>query len=408
MSELFTIIIPVHNKWKLTKDCLNSLAKHSGSIPFKLIVIDNGSSDKTSTDLQSLGSSLFKDKFQAIQLTQNLNFGPACNLAAHRTSTPYLFFLNNDTLLTDGWSEPLINTMEEDYNTGAVGSLLLYPDDTVQHAGVAFYNNCLAHLYLNFPASHSVVHKDRKVQATTGAALMVRKELFDSLGGFFTEYVNGFEDVDFCLRLDRNGLGYDIKLAAESVIYHLESQTPGRHENDDANVNLLHKRCGKLHYIDIHHHALRDGFDTAFDLFGNIRMIASEENEKHISRQLENFNPEEIKDIITKNPLWLGGHLHLIKEFEKSEKYNFALYYALTGYEILPTKKLLDKILELTRRVKNQETKKIAMSFLEEQSLKFTRLPDRKETLTKIYRKALGDSDAYLADKAKAELEKES
>ena len=88
----FSVIIPVFNKWELTKDCLISLREHGGGHDFEVIVADNASSDATATDLAPLGASLFGERFTAIRFEENKNFGPACNAGAKAATAPILFF----------------------------------------------------------------------------------------------------------------------------------------------------------------------------------------------------------------------------------------------------------------------------------------------------------------------------
>ena len=128
---LFSVIIPVFNKWELTANCLRSLREHTRDCDIEVIVVDNGSSDETAGDLPSLGGELFGRRFLPIRFEENRNFGPACNAGARAASAPLVFFLNNDTVLTPGWAPPLLQALAEDPSLGGVGPLLLYEDETV-------------------------------------------------------------------------------------------------------------------------------------------------------------------------------------------------------------------------------------------------------------------------------------
>jgi len=105
-ESLFTTVIPVFNKWELTRACLVSLKERS-SLPFDVVVADNGSSDETVAGLEPLGRELFGERFQRIRFDENNNFARGCNAGATASKTPLLFFLNNDTLMTPGWDVPL-------------------------------------------------------------------------------------------------------------------------------------------------------------------------------------------------------------------------------------------------------------------------------------------------------------
>jgi GT2 family glycosyltransferase len=233
---VLSIIIPVFNKFPLTRDCLVSLQKHSPQIEYEVIVVDNGSSDETVTELEQFGVSLFGERFQAIRLDENINFGPGCNQGARQAKGSYLFFLNNDTVLTPDWCQPLMASIKED--VGMAGPLLAYPDsassygERVQHLGVA----CMpqlhpTHLYEYFPIEHPVVRKKRALQFLTGAAILLPKNIFCEAGMFCEEYVNGGEDLDRSVQVRK--CGYSIVIVPESKIYHLLSQTPGRHDHEE-------------------------------------------------------------------------------------------------------------------------------------------------------------------------------
>ena len=127
-EPVFTVIIPVFNKWQLTEACLRSLHTHS-SLPFNIIVADNASTDETATELEPLGRSLFGERFRCIRFHENRNFGPACNAAAAAAKTTLLFFLNNATLIKPGWEPPFLDAHPDDPNHGGVVPLLLYPND---------------------------------------------------------------------------------------------------------------------------------------------------------------------------------------------------------------------------------------------------------------------------------------
>jgi hypothetical protein len=103
-----------------------------------------------------------------------------------------------------------------------VGSKLLFPDGSIQHAGVAISQDGLPrNLYTGFPGDHPAVCKSRPLQAVTGACCLVRRDAFSEAGGFDEAFRNGYEDVDLCLRLGE--LGYEVHYCAASTLEHLES-----------------------------------------------------------------------------------------------------------------------------------------------------------------------------------------
>lgn len=265
---VLSVVIPVFNNFDLTRDCLQSLKNFAPAVTMEIIVVDNGSSDATKTKLEQLGSLLFQDAFRRIRFENNRNFGPACNAGAREAQGEYIFFLNNDTILTAGWFPPLLDGMHEGY--GAIGPLLMYPQkesfacDRVQHIGVCCepqLHPC--HLYEHFPVSHPIVRKPRAFQFLTGAALFMRKGVFFEVGMFHEGYINGAEDLDLCVQLRRKG--YTLSSAVESRIYHLQSQTPGRHDHETENAALFKERCMQHVYPDLHLQLKEDGYELALN-----------------------------------------------------------------------------------------------------------------------------------------------
>src|SRR5262245_1615739 len=233
-----SIIIPVFNKASLTRQCLDALLGRAPEADDgEVVVVDDGSTDATPRLLAGYGS-----RVRVVTHPRNVGFATACNDGAAAASGEYLVFLNNDTIPQPGWLDALVRHAKRHPRAGAVGSKLLFPDDTVQHAGVVIVERKLPlHLYAGFPADHPAVNKSRRFQAVTGASLLIRRNLFAEFGGFDTAYLNGFEDIDLCLRLGERG--YEVHYCHESVLYHLESVTRDVHsEADGRNAEFFHRR----------------------------------------------------------------------------------------------------------------------------------------------------------------------
>ena len=239
-----SIIIPVWNKVELTQQCLVALGPATEDVSFELIVVDNHSTDGTPQFLSSLGGDV-----RIITNDENLGFAKACNQGAAVATGEYLVFLNNDTIPHAGWLSALVDEVRTHPDVSIVGSKLLYEDGTVQHAGVAIDRNNLTpyHIYNKFSADHPAVNKRRELNAVTAACLLIRRSVFAEIGGYDEAFLNGFEDVDLCFKVrEKRGR---IVYQPQSVLYHLESQTPGRKQHDEANGRRLHERWGHCWWL---------------------------------------------------------------------------------------------------------------------------------------------------------------
>jgi GT2 family glycosyltransferase len=220
-QPLCSIVIPVHNKASLTRQCLNALLEmpyHATRI--EVIVVDDASTDGTSQLLARYGA-----RIRVLRPDSNGGFARACNVGAAAANGEYLVFLNNDTLPHPDWLDALVRYATR-HSAAVVGSKLLYPNETIQHAGVVIgQNRAPHHIYRGFPADHPAVNVSRRYQIVTGACMLVRRLIFEQCGGFDTAYLNGHEDVDLCLRLGE--LGHEVHYCHESVLTHLESVSRG-------------------------------------------------------------------------------------------------------------------------------------------------------------------------------------
>ena len=230
-------VIPVFNKAELTKQCLTKLAEVTTGCEYEVIVVDNHSTDETPEFLAGLGGDI-----QVIRNEENLGFAKACNQGARAARGKHVLFLNNDTIPLENWLAPLVEELQRNSRAAVVGSKLLYENGTIQHAGVAFSRVWFRpyRIYSGFPADAPCVNSRREFQSITAACMLVRREVFEAVGGFDEGYRNGFEDVDLCLKIREQG--WQLIYRPDSVLYHLESQTPGRKTHDRDNAKRLVER----------------------------------------------------------------------------------------------------------------------------------------------------------------------
>ncbi len=214
------VVIPTFNGSHLLSTCLEALLSYPPErCEMNVIVVDDASSDGT---VERFGAC--DEDVTMVARERNGGFAHACNDgAAAAGDAEYLVFLNNDTIPIPGWLDALVDEARE-HGATAVGSKLLYPNGTVQHAGITIGQDRWPHnLYVGLPGEHDAVNRAKSLPAVTAACLLIRRDAFEQAGGFDTAFLNGYEDVDLCLRLGEEG--HEVRYCPRSVLYHLESVT---------------------------------------------------------------------------------------------------------------------------------------------------------------------------------------
>lgn len=215
-----SIIIPTRDAADVFGRCLESVFEKTSWPNFEVVVMDNDTTDPAALALM--------EKFPARRLPfpGRFNFSRANNEGAAAATGELLVFLNNDTeVVSNDWLEHLAYYAGQP-DVGAAGALLAYDDRTVQHAGVALGMRGTAdHVMRRFPIdvdgyAGSLVCA-REVSAVTGACLMIRKALFNEVGGFNPHFFTAYQDVDLCLRLRARGLR--IVATPRALLFHHES-----------------------------------------------------------------------------------------------------------------------------------------------------------------------------------------
>lgn len=171
---------------------------------------------------------------------ERAGFAETCNAGACRTTADVLVFLNDDTVVQPGWLRPLSDAVCGPESDVIAGARLVYPDGRIQHSGVFLRRDGLGRLEAYNRQSDA---PSGEVPAVTGACLAVGRAAWDRLGGFDEGFVNGYEDVDLCLRLRESG--GTVRYVAESTVAHLESRSPGRFDHALENIGLLQQRWGE-------------------------------------------------------------------------------------------------------------------------------------------------------------------
>lgn len=216
------IIIPTRDKFRLLRNCVRSINENTNYANRELLVVDNNRTDaRAKAFLRGLGDAV-------LSYPEPFNFASIINFAARRSQGEYLVFLNDDTEVIAGdWLTAMLECLQLP-EVGVAGAKLLYANGAIQHGGVIVgVGGAAGHAYQHFPGNSrgyfdSLLHI-RNVSAVTAACLMVRREVFEKVGGFDENLPVNFNDVDFCLRVQE--AGYRVVWTPYAVLRHHESAT---------------------------------------------------------------------------------------------------------------------------------------------------------------------------------------
>ncbi|RUQ98023.1 glycosyltransferase [Labedella endophytica] len=237
VDDRVSIVIPTYEDWAMTARAIRSIIAFTPDHDIEIIVVDNGSHRVVS----SLLTAMFHDEDRVVlyRVPTNANFANGSNIGFALSTGATTLFLNNDTEATAGWLEPLLARLRQPGVLG-VQPLLLYPSGAIQAAGTAFsgLHTLPYHVLAGFPRQDAVASEGVEFRAITAACIAMRADDVQTLRGFDPVYVNGMEDVDLCLRAARD-LGGSFRVATSSVVYHYESQSPGRFTGSWANRKIF-------------------------------------------------------------------------------------------------------------------------------------------------------------------------
>ena len=216
-----SIVIPVYNNWAATAACLRSIADDVVSVPYEVIVADDGSYDRTAVLLLEVGG------ISVVRSGRNRGFVNAVNSGIAAAKGRFVVLLNNDTVVRPGWLDALVDRAEDDGDIGLVGAKLVYPDGRLQEAGGIIWRNGSGWNYGRGDDPDSPTFSfPRDVDYCSGACLLVRREILDALGGLDTCYVPAYyEDADLAFAARK--LGYRVVYEPRSVVCHVEGATFG-------------------------------------------------------------------------------------------------------------------------------------------------------------------------------------
>ena len=248
-------LIPTRDNAECLDACLHSITTKTTYSNYEILVLDNGSIEEKTKSVMDNWRRKEPSKIRVIPLEMPFNYSRLNNLGADQARGELLLLLNDDvTVITSEWLQEMASQASRSH-IGVVGAHLLYPDDTIQHAGVilgmggiASHSHC--HANADSPGYYGWLLSITNYAAVTGACLMVKKNLYMSLNGLDESLAVAYNDVDFCLRLLRKG-HYNVTLP-QVRLHHAESKSRGKDDCDEKlerfrrETEIMQERWGDL------------------------------------------------------------------------------------------------------------------------------------------------------------------
>ena len=232
-----SILIPTCDHIRDLETCVESIYARTTYPDFEIILIENNSKAPETFRTYKRMQKEHPDNLKVVTWEgKGFNYSALNNFGEKFATGEYLLLLNNDTeVITAAWLEEMVMYAQQK-RVGCVGAKLLYPDDTIQHAGVGFgIGGVAGHLHKYYPASSDGymgrLNYVQDVYADTAACLLIRKEIYDEVGGLDESYAVAFNDVDFCVRVRQ--AGYTNVFTPFAQLYHYESKSRGVEDNPE-------------------------------------------------------------------------------------------------------------------------------------------------------------------------------
>lgn len=250
-----SILIPTRDMSKFLGPCLDSVFAKTTYENFEIIVIDNGSVETETLQLFKMWQEREPERFKVLRLDIPFNYSKLNNIAAREASGDLILLLNNDVeVITPDWLTEMVGQAIRP-SIGAVGAKLLFEDKTIQHAGVTLgIGGVGGHTHRGYPDDDQGYFGRLAIASdfagVTAACLMIRKEVFEEVGGLEEQLQVAFNDVDFCLKVLSKGY-YNI-LLPHVKLYHYESKSRGYEDTSEkmkrflSEVALMQDKWGKL------------------------------------------------------------------------------------------------------------------------------------------------------------------
>ena len=232
-----SILIPTCDHIRDLELCVDSIYARTTYPDFELILIENNSKQPETFRAYERMQKEHPDNLKVVTWEgKGFNYSALNNFGEQYATGEYLLLLNNDTeVITPNWLEEMVMYAQQK-RVGCVGAKLLYPDDTIQHAGIGFgIGGVAGHLHKYFPAASDGymgrLNYVQDVYGDTAACLLIRREIYDEMNGLDESYAVAFNDVDFCVRVRE--AGYTNVFTPFAQLYHYESKSRGTEDNPE-------------------------------------------------------------------------------------------------------------------------------------------------------------------------------
>lgn len=239
---LVSIVIPTRDRVSLLRQCVESIVDKTTYPRYEIVIIDNGSVEPATAEyLAGLADRLF---IKVIRDNGPFNYPRLNNRAVAAAKGSVICLLNNDIeVITPEWLDEMAGQALRP-EIGAVGAMLYYPNDTIQHAGVVTgVHGVAAHVYSGMPRGYpgnlGRARLAQSMSSVTAACLVVRRKLYEQVGGLDEKLAVAFNDIDFCLRL--GAAGYRNLWTPFAELYHHESASRGLEDTPEKQARFFHE-----------------------------------------------------------------------------------------------------------------------------------------------------------------------
>lgn len=261
-NPLVSIVIPNKDSIEVLSRCIESVEQKTDYDNYEVVIVENNSTEQETFDYYKQVQAKYGN-VHVVTWDGPFNYSAINNYGVTFTKGEYLLFLNNDVeVIEPSWMRSMLSFCQRE-DVGAVGAKLLYPDNTVQHAGVLMIKCNTAnevggpiHVFNNLDLSdpgymrRAVISQD--LTAVTAACMLTKRSIYEELGGFSEDFVVAFNDIDYCLRVREQGKL--VVFDADALLYHYESFSRG-YETGEKVARFMREQ-GKLrtawaqYYVD--------------------------------------------------------------------------------------------------------------------------------------------------------------